>query len=129
MKRARGGAVAVEFAITLPVLMVLLVGVIEWGWHLHRRVAVVQAVRDGALAGCVVQDPTEAESIAVERTEAALDAAGFTSADATVEANSSVEATGDVITVSASVPYTSIFKLVPVSDTLVAESTFRLVVQ
>lgn len=127
--RPRRGSVAVEFAVSLPVIFVLLVGVIEWGWYLHREVGVIQAVRDGALAGSVHVDPEAAEGVAVDRADAALAAAGFDPGAANTVATISSTAEGDVILVTTSLPYTSMLKLLPTPATLAAESTFRLVVQ
>lgn len=127
--RRRRGAVAVEFAFSLPVMFTLIAGVIEWGWYLHREVAVTQAVRDGALAGCVHVVPADAEGVASARTETSLDVAGLDGDAATITATISATADGDMISVTAEMPYTGILNLLPTPATMRATATFRMVVQ
>ena len=42
------GAVAVEFALILPALLLLVVGIINFGWLLGQKLSLNQAVREGA---------------------------------------------------------------------------------
>ena len=51
------GAAAVEFAIILPVLVLLLFGMIEWGLLLFNQQVITNASREGARAGIVVRSP------------------------------------------------------------------------
>ena len=44
------GASAVEFAIVLPVLISILVGIIEFGWLFNQQISLTQAAREGARA-------------------------------------------------------------------------------
>lgn len=50
MKRTRGdrGAVAVEFAILLPVLLLILLGIVDFGRWYNAKVSLTQAAREGA---------------------------------------------------------------------------------
>ena len=47
----RRGAVTVEFAIVLPFLMLLLFGIIEFGWFMSMRQQIVMVTRDAARFG------------------------------------------------------------------------------
>ncbi|MGH7229998.1 MAG: TadE/TadG family type IV pilus assembly protein [Nitrospiraceae bacterium] len=47
------GAAAVEFAILLPVLMLILFGIIEFGLIMYSREVITNASREGARAGIV----------------------------------------------------------------------------
>ena len=47
------GASAVEFAIILPLLLVLLFGIIEFGFLLYNKAMITNAAREGARAGIV----------------------------------------------------------------------------
>ena len=49
-KRAKGetGQSLVEFALLLPIFLILLVGVVEIGWGLNSYLTVVDSARDGA---------------------------------------------------------------------------------
>jgi len=52
--RGRRGSSAIEFALTLPILIVILAGILEYGWYLFQLSNVVHAVRDGARIGVTV---------------------------------------------------------------------------
>jgi Flp pilus assembly protein TadG len=61
MRRARWqpdrGAAAVEFALVLPILLLFVMGTIEWGWFFFTHQRVVNAAREGARAGTLVPPP------------------------------------------------------------------------
>jgi len=42
------GQSAVEFALVLPLLLVLLLGIIEFGWFLNAKITITGAAREGA---------------------------------------------------------------------------------
>lgn len=53
MKRITGsssekGQSAVEFALVLPLLLVLLLGIVEFGWFLNAKITITGAAREGA---------------------------------------------------------------------------------
>jgi Flp pilus assembly protein TadG len=71
----QGGVAAVEMALVLPILLVLVMGAIDWGWYFFVHQRVVNAAREGARAGTVLPPPPqtsigEAEG---EAADAALD--------------------------------------------------------
>ena len=51
------GSATVEFALLLPWLLALLLGVIEMGLALHDKAVLTQACREGARAGIVLRSP------------------------------------------------------------------------
>lgn len=55
--RSESGASAVEFALLLPVLMMILFGIIEFGLALHRQAILTNASREGARLGIVLSVP------------------------------------------------------------------------
>jgi len=55
--RGQRGAAAVEFAILLPVLVLLLFGTIEFGLLLFNKQVITNASREGARAGIVSKTP------------------------------------------------------------------------
>ena len=61
------GVSAVEFALVLPLLVVLLFGIVEFSILLYDKAMITNASREGARAGIVFDDPrpTDAEIIAV----------------------------------------------------------------
>jgi Flp pilus assembly protein TadG len=61
MRRKRlkscGGASAVEFAVILPLLVLILFGIIEFGLAFYDKAMITNASREGARAGIVYRDP------------------------------------------------------------------------
>ncbi|QCO99362.1 pilus assembly protein [Arthrobacter sp. 24S4-2] len=55
-KRKERGAVAVEMAIVLPLLLVILIGIIEFGRVLNVQVSLSQAAREGARYAAIHYD-------------------------------------------------------------------------
>lgn len=53
--RADRGAVAVEFGLLLPLLLLILLGIIDFGFMLNAKVTVTQAAREGARLEAVGQ--------------------------------------------------------------------------
>jgi TadE-like protein len=56
LKRNRGASV-VEFALVLPLLVILVFGIIEFGLFLYNQQVITNASREGARAGIVQQIP------------------------------------------------------------------------
>ena len=55
--RSESGASAVEFALLLPVLMMVLFGIIEFGFALYQQAILTNASREGARLGIVQSIP------------------------------------------------------------------------
>lgn len=53
----QNGVAAVEFALILPILVVLLIGIIEFSILLYDKAVLTNASREGARAGIVSQSP------------------------------------------------------------------------
>jgi Flp pilus assembly protein TadG len=51
------GAAAVEFALVLPILLLFVMGTIEFGWFFFTHQRVVNAAREGARAGTLLPPP------------------------------------------------------------------------
>jgi len=60
--RDQRGAIAVEFAIIVPVLILLVLGIIEFGFGYHAWDATQNAAREGARLGAVSPDVAEIEA-------------------------------------------------------------------
>lgn len=124
----RGGA-AVEFGILLPVLAALLGGTTEFGWFFSRQLAVIQAARDGALAGSLTEATEDPESAAEARAREALTQAAFDPASGTINAVVASSAAGNVVTLSITVPHAPLMGLIPAPGEHTAVTTMRLVDQ
>lgn len=61
------GAVAVEFGLLLPLLLLILFGIIDFGFALHAKITLAQAAREGARLEAVGQADPEgrAEAAAI----------------------------------------------------------------
>ena len=79
--RERGAAV-VEFALVLPLLLMLVLGAIDWGWYFYAREVVTNAAREGARTGSVSavgsDDATSAASSAASTYLSSLNLTGGT---------------------------------------------------
>ncbi|HEY3452396.1 MAG TPA: TadE family protein [Myxococcales bacterium] len=79
LTRSRGAS-ALEFALVLPLLLLLVMGILDWGYYFFAEQIVVNAAREGARAGSLATldsalAQAEATSVASEYlTRAGLDA-------------------------------------------------------
>ena len=113
MKRAiindQQGAVAVEFAFVLPLLIVLLVGIMEFGLILYNQQVLTNACREGTRAGIVTRSPrldsTAIATVVNDYTQAHLVTFGSATSAATVIDNSGGTAFGDDLRVTVSYDY------------------------
>jgi Flp pilus assembly protein TadG len=88
------GAAAVEFALVLPILVLILFGVIEFGGVYNAQLMVTGAAREGAREMAVGGDPADAEAAAVAAVVVAgADALDVTVSPATCAAGSDVTVT------------------------------------
>jgi Flp pilus assembly protein TadG len=63
----------VEFAMVLPIFMLVLSGICDFGFMLYQRMTVISAAREGARAASIVEDPSRIGSTAAAAaTSAAL---------------------------------------------------------
>ena len=53
--KSENGASAVEFALVMPLLFVLIFGIIEFGIFLYDKAVITNASREGARAGVVAR--------------------------------------------------------------------------
>lgn len=90
MKRARRGGSAIEFALTLPVLLVMFGGVIEYGWFFFHQQAVLSAIRDGTRFGVTISQDEDPDYEAEVRAKEVLEGFSLPCED---EADCQVEAT------------------------------------
>jgi Flp pilus assembly protein TadG len=83
---SRRGSQAVEFALTLPLLSMLLLGLVDYGWYFLRQSMVVNAVREAMRLGAlqtpestdVDGDCTKCKSMAASQIASSLADVGIT---------------------------------------------------
>ena len=75
--RDRGGSNVVEFALVAPVLIILMLGIIQFGMILYTHNNMVQAAREASRI-LAKEDTTEAEAIAIANTQLGFSGLTFT---------------------------------------------------
>ena len=123
----------VEFAIVLPILLMLVFGIIQFGILFNRSLTVADAVRAGARQGAVSRTLPGGPAAAAAATEARVRSAAAGSLSdagdptALVVTVTSTFAQGSDITVKATYPYTvNIFGVPVTSGRFSSETTERV---
>jgi Flp pilus assembly protein TadG len=123
LRRERGQTM-VEFVIVLPILLLLLLAILQFGVVFNNYITLTDAARAGARQAAVgrsVADPTGA---AVSRTRASASDLDQSQLSVTV---ASTWTQGADVTVTASYPYSiSLLGMVVTSGTLTAKTTERV---
>ncbi len=133
--RSRRGNSAVEFALTLPILVLLLAGVIDLGQFMFLNDALVNAVSQGARAGAMANEdatPTPEDPLAIaeevtEETWAASEVDGVL----TVVASTWVDTADGAahVRVTGTVPFTGLFGILTLPASVSYESTVYMMYQ
>lgn len=77
--RSRRGANAIEFGLTLPFFLIILFGMMEYGWYFSRVALVNSAVLDGCREGSLVDERNgDPAQVATDRMTELLNASGET---------------------------------------------------
>lgn len=92
------GAAAVEFALVLPLLLLLVFGIVDFGLAYQAKVELAHAAREGVRTYVLTQDPTKAEARTREAAAMLDDAALSVSSSGCAGASDF----GDAATVTAS---------------------------
>jgi Flp pilus assembly protein TadG len=123
MKSERGQTMT-EFALVLPLLVLLLFGVIQFGIAFNNYITLTDAVRAGARKGSVARHMSDPEAAVESQVHAA--ATDLKPADLDVTVTSSWEH-GEDVTVTATYPYSiSLLGLVVKSGELESKATERV---
>jgi Flp pilus assembly protein TadG len=121
LRRQTAGTAAIEFGLVLPLLLVVLVGIIDYG-HIHfTRLTMTNAAREGARVA-VTLPADQAQAAAITAADSYLDQAGI---EATVEATTPSD--GDpAVTVTITIdPFSPLIGLVPTPDRLAVSASMR----
>ncbi len=120
IKRNReSGMAAVEFAMVLPVFMMLLFAVVEFGSAFYKQQIITSAAREAARAGVVATDPRPSAGQIATRARAFLDSAGLDSAQSTVAVVGAGGFSGDELAIEVNYPadFKMLSKFVAVAST------------
>ena len=128
----RRGSSAIEFALTLPIIVAVLAGILEYGWYLFQLSNVVHALRDGTRIGVTVpaSDETGTESRAEAHARAVMDGLGVPCTDGggcTVVATAIPAGDIQTLRMAIEVDYTPIVDLLPTPSQL--RGTFTMMMQ
>lgn len=137
-RRRDDGAAAVEFALVVPLLLILVFGMITYGYLLSFRQGMSQGASEGARAGAVwaaaYQTTQDSDRIAAAKTQVdnALSSYGVSCASGAT-CNVTIAPCGNAkcVTVQVTYPYgtdplTPSFPFVPLPDTLSYTATARV---
>jgi Flp pilus assembly protein TadG len=110
-RRDRSGQALVEFALVMPLLLLFLVGIIEFGrgWNVHQ--VITDAAREAARK-CVIYDPATTQAQVENTAKNAMAAVGINTAPPvaiTVTGFNQPQPTGTACTVTIQLPYTFTF--------------------
>jgi Flp pilus assembly protein TadG len=127
-QRLRRGASAVEFALTLPLLIVMISAIVDLTWFLQQETSLLQGVREGVRVGASTVAENDPLGTARLHTEDALKSLGIDCAAVDCDITASVDTSGalDLITLAAVVPYEAPFGLLPSPEDLRASLTMAL---
>lgn len=114
----RSATTVVEFALTMPLFVVLISAIIELSWYFHERFVLREAVRAGCMEGARVHPDGLFQSTAQDAILAGLDGRLFRELPATLNITTSGETPYQVLHCDMIVSYSSLMGLVPVMDGL-----------
>lgn len=121
IRRGTRGTAAIEFGLVLPLLLIVLVGIIDYG-HIHfTRLTMTNAAREGARVG-VTLPAEQAQAAAIAAADSYLDRAGV---EATVVATTPSDADPTVTVTITIDPFSPLIGLVPTPDRLAVSASMR----
>lgn len=104
-RQGERGAAAVEFALLLPFLMTLLLGIVDFGRVMFTQHALSHASRVGARQGTLFLSPRPSETDITAVVNSALSSSGYAPADATVTVVGAGGASGSDLQVTVAYPH------------------------
>lgn len=107
------GAVAVEFALLLPVVLLILFGIIDFGMMMYGREIVTNAAREGARAGIVQGPPKRTSGEITTIANNYLTGTGVNQADVTFTPAGAGLANPNTLTVTALYNYNFLIPYIP----------------
>lgn len=100
------GAVAVEFALVLPMLLALIAGIVEFSYAYNLQISVTQAAREAARTMAIENDQDEAQ-LAATAGAPGLNAENFDFVFTPTDCDAAEEAAGEPANVSVTITYTA----------------------
>ncbi len=107
------GAVAAEFALLLPVILLILFGTIEFGMIMYSREVITNASREGARAGIVQVSPKPTAGAITTIATTYLTGTGIKPADVTITVTGAGGVNPATLTVQATYRYPWLIPYIP----------------
>jgi len=107
------GAVAAEFALLLPVILLVLFGTIEFGMIMYSRELITNASREGARAGIVQVSPKPTAGAITTIATTYLTGTGIKPADVTITVTGAGGVNPATLTVTATYRYPWLIPYIP----------------
>jgi len=130
LARRTEGAAAVEFAIVLSCLLLLITGIMDFGHAFFLKQIVTNASREGARYGVVYQEPRLSVSKITDQVNIYLNSAGLTDPSTTtvvVDPGTGAAGTQLIVTVNSTKTWWVINRFVPgLGDTVVIDAQTRM---
>ena len=148
-RRGRGQALA-EFAIVIPVFLLVLSGILDFGFALYTRMSVINVAREGARAAVLATDMSTIPTVVFGRVQSAAAQAGLSTDSLDVPdpkciqmnpktsspcnwsvhslSNTSGAESGDSVSVTVNYPYKSFFPLL-FGTTFNLSATVQMVIE
>jgi Flp pilus assembly protein TadG len=126
--RRRRGASAVEFALTLPVLMTLVSAIIDYGWYLAQSITVLNCAREGLRSAAMVSYDDGPDEEAETNTRTLLQAYGIDCATVSCDIDATLDEVAgyDSVTLVVDVGYGAPVGLIPIPEMVHAELTMAV---
>ncbi len=102
--RKQRGMAAVEFALVLPIAMLLVAAIVDLGTAFYRQQILTSAVRDAARMGALSADPPPSSGDITNAVVTFLDEAGLDGAESSVIVAGAGGSSGEALTVTATYP-------------------------
>ncbi len=130
-RRPDAGASAVEFALVLPMFLLIVYGVIEYGWVFYQQFNLASAVRDGLRQGvtCSQTGAPDPQSQAVTVAKADLQRLGVAATDVTLTTSYAGSSPTKTMTLSGTLTYHKLIGMVPTPARLHYAMTMMLELQ
>lgn len=119
--RTQRGIAAIEFGLVMPIVLVILFAIFEFGMAFWRKQVLTSAVREGARKGIVATNPRKTEAEIQQVVFDYLDGVGYKDGARTVQATGTGAgaASGDPLTVTATYPTSFlILSKLPLADAI-----------
>ena len=125
-RKSRRGVEAIEFAMVIPVAILILSGIFDYGWYFHQEMVLTDAARHAARTASVSPQDADLVNAATSAFNTALAAGGQSSIDATLTIDTVDMSNGEqAVQVGATADYTGLWGMVAMPYELRAHVVMR----